>query len=446
MHHPHGHYLAEHSQCLYVSGLMADSLAKEVELPCTGNRDECHADSWLLGRLITFCVGISVAVAVAWQSYGDIVRQIVATSCEQFSSIAPRAAPIVCNTSDMIAMAAQAAPSPDGQRLGATPLLAGVPTRPPSRIGYQDVTAPIVRQEVVREGFRAHVRTGSPKWSACRYRIQMMRILHIPIHPPPKFRRHGWWMATAVHHWQPRPAKSIRRPRTAPAQIDFGTTRLGGTPPTEPWMPGQAPMFEPQERDSAVVAPNMVAPFQPPRNETIAPKGEVTGKDHLPMSPAERLGLIGAARAKHEKCLADAVYFEARGEPVRGQMAVAQVVINRVFSGYYPNNICGVVYQNAHRRLHCQFTFACDGRPERVDEPAAWERAQHIARDALDGDSWLNDVGKATHYHARWVHPRWVRKMRKLDRIGVHTFYRPRKWGDGSNSPAEVTTTVGNAP
>jgi len=211
-------------------------------------------------------------------------------------------------------------------------------------------------------------------------------------------------------------------------------------------MPGQAPMFEPQERDSAVVAPNMVAPFQPPRNETIAPKGEVTGKDHLPMSPAERLGLIGAARAKHEKCLADAVYFEARGEPVRGQMAVAQVVINRVFSGFYPNNICGVVYQNVHRRLHCQFTFACDGRPERVDEPAAWERAQHIARDALDGDSWLNDVGKATHYHARWVHPRWVRKMRKLDRIGVHTFYRPRKWGDGSNSPAEVTTTVGNAP
>ena len=205
-------------------------------------------------------------------------------------------------------------------------------------------------------------------------------------------------------------------------------------------------MFEPQERDSAVVAPNIGAPFQPPRNETVAPKGEVTGKDHWPMSPAERLGLIGAARTKHEKCLADAVYFEARAEPVRGQMAIAQVVINRVFSGYYPNNICGVVYQNAHRRLHCQFTFACDGRPERVDEPAAWERAQHIARDALDGDSWLNDVGKATHYHARWVHPRWVRKMRKLDRIGVHTFYRPRKWGDGSNSPAEVTTTVGNAP
>ena len=228
--------------------------------------------------------------------------------------------------------------------------------------------------------------------------------------------------------------------------MDIGTAGLGGTPATlQPWMPGQAPMFGPQGPDSVVVAPNTVAPFQPPGNETIAPKREAIGKDHWPMSPAERLGLIGAARTKHEKCLADAVYFEARGEPVRGQMAVAQVVINRAFSGYYPNEICGVVYQNAHRRLRCQFTFACDGRPERADEPAAWERAQHIARDALDGNFWLTDVGEATHYRARWVHPRWVRKMRKLDRIGVHTFYRPRNWGDGSNSPAEATKTVGNA-
>jgi spore germination cell wall hydrolase CwlJ-like protein len=415
---------------------MPDSPAKEEALPCTGNRDECH-ESWLLGRPITFCVGVAVAVAVGWQSYAGIAEQIVATSYEQFSPIVRT--PIADNTSDMIAMAAQAAPSPDGP----TPLgLAGVPTRPPSRIGYQDVTAPIVRQEAVRDGLR--LQSGASKWAACRHRIQMMRMLHISIHPPRKFGRHGWW--TVGRGRQPPPAKSISRPRSAPARMDIGTDRLGGTPATlQPWMPGQAPMFEPQGPDSAVVAPNMVAPFQPPGNETIAPKGEATGKDHWPMSPAERLGLSKAARTKHEKCLADAVYFEARGEAVRGQMAVAQVVINRVFSGYYPNNICGVVYQNAHRRLRCQFTFACDGRPERVDEPAAWERAQHIARDALDGNFWLTDVGEATHYRARWVHPRWVRKMRKLDRIGVHTFYRPRNWGDGSNSPAEVTKTVGNA-
>jgi spore germination cell wall hydrolase CwlJ-like protein len=435
-------YLTEHLQCLYVSGLMADPPAKEVALSCTGNTDECHVDCWLRDRLITFCVG--VAVTVVWQSYGDIARQIVATLYEQFSSMAPEAAPVANNNSGMIAMVAQAAPSPDEQQLGATLLgLARAPT--PSRIGYQDVTAAIVRQEVVREGFRVHVRTGASKGSACRHPIPMMRILHISIHPPTKFWRHGRWTATEGRRRQPRPAKSISRPRTAPARIDFGTARLGGRPATpEPWIPQQ--VFEPQEQDSAVAASSMAAPFQPPRNETIAQKDEVTGKDHWPMSPAERLGLIGATRAKHEKCLADAVYFEARGEPVRGQMAVAQVVINRVFSGYYPNNICEVVYQNTHRHLRCQFTFACDGRPERVDEPAAWERAQHIARDALDGNFWLNDVGQATHYRARWVHPRWVRKMRKLDRIGVHTFYRPRNWGDGANSPAEVTTTVGNAP
>jgi len=245
------------------------------------------------------------------------------------------------------------------------------------------------------------------------------------------------------------------------ARIYFGIASLGGTPATlEPWGPGQAHLFEPQVlspypslspalpspvcggglgkgcgEDRQEAEPNAAAPSQPRGNETIAPKGQVTSKEQRPRSPAERLGLIGSARARHERCLADAIYFEARGESVRGQMAVAQVVINRVFSGYYPNNVCGVVYQNAHRRFRCQFTFACDGIPEHINEPAAWERAKHIARDALDGNFWLDDVGKATHYHARWVHPWWVREMRKLDRIGVHTFYRPRNWGDGSKAP-----------
>src|SRR5262249_57826929 len=80
--------------------------------------------------------------------------------------------------------------------------------------------------------------------------------------------------------------------------------------------------------------------------ERVAPKGEVPGQDQRPMTPAERLGLDDASRTKSEKCLAEAIYFEARGEAVRGQMAVAQVVLNRVFSGKYPNTVCGVVYQN----------------------------------------------------------------------------------------------------
>lgn len=169
--------------------------------------------------------------------------------------------------------------------------------------------------------------------------------------------------------------------------------------------------------------------------ETIAAKGEVTGADRRPMTPAERLKLDADSRAKAEKCLAAAIYFEARGEPVRGQIAVAQVVLNRVFSGKYPTTVCGVVYQNAHRRLACQFTFACDGIPDVVKQPDAMERAKKIATQTLDGKLWLPEVDKATHYHAYWVRPGWVREMTKLHRLGVHTFYRPRAWGDGSDAP-----------
>ena len=121
---------------------------------------------------------------------------------------------------------------------------------------------------------------------------------------------------------------------------------------------------------------------------------------------------------------------------MRGQIAVAQVVMNRVFSGYYPNDVCGVVYQNAHRHLACQFTFACDGIPDRITEHDAWARAKRISAATLDGAVWLPEIGKATHYHAYWVHPWWVRTMRKLSRIGVHTFYRPRRWGDGADAPS----------
>jgi spore germination cell wall hydrolase CwlJ-like protein len=169
--------------------------------------------------------------------------------------------------------------------------------------------------------------------------------------------------------------------------------------------------------------------------QTIAAKGEVTGHDRRPMTPAERLKLTAKGRAKAEKCLAEAIYFEARGESVKGQIAVAQVVLNRVFSGYYPTTVCGVVFQNASHHLACQFTFACDGRREIIREPEAWERAKKIASESLDGKLWLPEVGKATHYHAYWVRPGWVREMHKLYRLGVHTFYRPRRWGDGADAP-----------
>jgi hypothetical protein len=225
------------------------------------------------------------------------------------------------------------------------------------------------------------------------------------------------------------------------ARIYFGTDPLL-TEQEEimPWAPGYAPVVKGMDTGDPDIKLAALTPEDIVNNsaggESIANKGEVTGVDRRPKSPAERLGLAGSKRAKQQKCLADAIYFEARGEPVRGQIAVAQVVMNRVFSPFYPDSVCGVVYQNANRRLSCQFTFACDGKPERIEEPDAWTRAKRIASDMLDGKLWMPQIAKSTHYHAYWVHPRWVREMRKMFKIGVHTFYRPRAWGDGSDEPS----------
>jgi len=227
-------------------------------------------------------------------------------------------------------------------------------------------------------------------------------------------------------------------PRMRTARIFFGAEPLadlrGGL---EAWTPGQASFAEPPSDfdDEAQLEQVRLAALNPDGGQTIVSKGEVPGDARALLSPADRLGLVDEERQKAEKCLADAIYFESRGEPVRGQIAVAQVIMNRVFSGYYPTTVCGVVYQNAHRRLACQFTFACDGIPDKITEPDAWERAKRLSRETLDGKHWLPDVGKATHYHAYWVRPHWVRTMNKLDKIGVHTFYRPRNWGDGAAQP-----------
>jgi Cell Wall Hydrolase len=154
-----------------------------------------------------------------------------------------------------------------------------------------------------------------------------------------------------------------------------------------------------------------------------------------PLSPAQRLNLRGASLAKAESCLARAIYFEARDQPFRGQVGVAQVVMNRVFSSFYPNSICGVIYQNASHHLACQFTFACDGRSKVIHERGAWARAKRIARETLNGKLYVQAVGTATHYHATYVHPGWVREMRRLVREGAHTFYRPIAWGKGGDLP-----------
>lgn len=226
-------------------------------------------------------------------------------------------------------------------------------------------------------------------------------------------------------------------------RLYFGAELFGNSlDDMKPWAVGEAPiLMGPRPGADPDMKQTATAPANAAPGVTVAGKGEVTGEGRRPKSPAERLNLSSAKRAKAEKCLANAVYFEARSEPVRGQIAVAQVVMNRVFSGYYPSDVCGVVYQNAHRHLACQFTFACDGIPDIVTDQESWVRAQRIARETLDGKLWLPEIAKATHYHASYVHPYWVRAMRKNAKIGLHHFYRPRKWGDGSDEPSWGSAT-----
>lgn len=228
------------------------------------------------------------------------------------------------------------------------------------------------------------------------------------------------------------------------SSLFFGSS-LGSPESMERWRPGEEPVVmmpgAVADPDMKIMASLPVDADGPVRvgemGESIAPKGEVNSDNQRAKTPAERLGLFDdKSRAKSEKCLAEAVYFEARGEAVRGQIAVAQVVLNRAFSGKYPDTVCGVVYQNKHRHLACQFTFACDNNADVIREPDMWDRAQKIAKAMLDGQLWLPEVDRSTHYHAYWVRPSWVSEMKRMYKFGVHTFYRPRNWGDGSDAPS----------
>ena len=135
--------------------------------------------------------------------------------------------------------------------------------------------------------------------------------------------------------------------------------------------------------------------------------------------------LTGAAseRDKALNCMTQAVYFEAGFEPLAGQQAVAQTVINRMRHPGYPKSICGVVYEGAARGTGCQFSFTCDGSLQRTISPGVWANAQIVARRALAG--YVDkDVGAATHYHANYVYPYWAPTLVKLTTVGTHIFYR----------------------
>jgi spore germination cell wall hydrolase CwlJ-like protein len=130
------------------------------------------------------------------------------------------------------------------------------------------------------------------------------------------------------------------------------------------------------------------------------------------------------------RCLAEGMYFEARGEPLRGQLAVGRVILNRVQSDAYPDTICDVVYQNEHRHNRCQFSFACDGKPDKITEREVWYQIRGYAAWLLANDprgeseyQVLASLETATHYHADYVTPRWAKFLKLTVHIGRHLFY-----------------------
>ncbi|MEL6482245.1 MAG: cell wall hydrolase [Pseudomonadota bacterium] len=139
----------------------------------------------------------------------------------------------------------------------------------------------------------------------------------------------------------------------------------------------------------------------------------------------EALGRVEiGSRTDEWACLAEGLYFEARGEPIMGQIAVAEVILNRVDSRRYPDSVCDVLQQGAHRLNACQFSYNCDGQKETIGEKRAFEQVGRVAWLMLEGRP-RTLTGKATHYHATHVRPRWASKLVRTARIGDHIFYRP---------------------
>jgi len=132
-------------------------------------------------------------------------------------------------------------------------------------------------------------------------------------------------------------------------------------------------------------------------------------------------------------CLATAIFFESRGEPKLGQMAVGQVILARVADYRYPDTVCEVVKEGYYYSWNpeipipdkCQFSFWCDGKPETIEDPVAYEWAEEIAWGLLEGDLNIIDLTDgATHYHAYYVQPSWSERFTQTVRINDHIFYR----------------------
>ncbi len=160
---------------------------------------------------------------------------------------------------------------------------------------------------------------------------------------------------------------------------------------------------------------------QPTRRNFWFKKPEVV-ENRYDAAYVDGLPTVEGGKAWH--CLTEALYFEARGESVEGIFAVGEVILNRVDSPSFPDNVCGVIHQGTGERFRCQFTYTCDGRKEVINEPAAWDRVGKVADLLLTGAVPRALTDGATYYHTKAVNPRWARVFTQTASIGYHLFYR----------------------
>ena len=170
--------------------------------------------------------------------------------------------------------------------------------------------------------------------------------------------------------------------------------------------------------------PDLYRPLTPEEAQKLNAERPVEAAAANPAAPF-KLRADEISRLRAIDCLTQAIYYEAASEGVDGGRAVAQVVLNRVRHGGYPNSVCGVVYQGSQRATGCQFTFTCDGSLARTPVAYLWQRSRQIASEALAGRIFA-PVGYATHYHADYVVPYWAASLDKVAVVGRHIFYNFR--------------------
>lgn len=164
----------------------------------------------------------------------------------------------------------------------------------------------------------------------------------------------------------------------------------------------------------------------------------------LPGSPAGITALRAAAgkRLEHltanDRCLAEAMYYEARGEGLAGEKAIADVVLRRLHEGRYGHSVCAVVGEGLLRG-QCQFSFECDGSLDKPKEPRQWKSACVLAARILRGEEDVRDLTLgATSFHAVYVRPAWAARLVRTLRIGRHVFYRlPYEVADALRRPEQ---------